>query len=131
MAGLICIYDTMNYYYLHVTYDEKIGKCINILKCDNGTHDFPINEGIPIEGIDRCHLRVNVEYSKLQFFYSRDGVNWKAIGQEFDASILSDEYYENIGQMRFTGAFTGLCCQDLTGKRLHADFDYFEYIEKH
>jgi len=27
----------------------------------------------------------------------------------------------------FTGAFSGLCCQDLSGERLHADFDYFEY----
>ncbi|MFP4188954.1 MAG: hypothetical protein ACLFR5_06065 [Halobacteriales archaeon] len=30
---------------------------------------------------------------------------------------------------RFTGAFVGLCCQDLAGTRKAADFDYFEYCE--
>jgi xylan 1,4-beta-xylosidase len=27
----------------------------------------------------------------------------------------------------FTGAFVGLACQDLSGARLHADFDSFSY----
>jgi xylan 1,4-beta-xylosidase len=29
----------------------------------------------------------------------------------------------------FTGAFLGICCQDLSGRRRHADFDWFEYTE--
>lgn len=48
----------------------------------------------------------------------------------FDASNMSDEYYGSIREERFTGAFVGLCCQDLTGRSLQADFDYVEYIER-
>jgi xylan 1,4-beta-xylosidase len=32
--------------------------------------------------------------------------------------------------LAFTGAFVGMCCQDLLGHRLPADFDYFEYRER-
>ena len=35
MAGLILMYDTDNYLYLHVSYDEDIGKCITLLKAEN------------------------------------------------------------------------------------------------
>lgn len=29
----------------------------------------------------------------------------------------------------FTGAFVGLCCQDLSGQKQHADFGFFTYKE--
>ncbi|HEY8499970.1 MAG TPA: hypothetical protein VIL89_05070, partial [Clostridia bacterium] len=48
----------------------------------------------------------------------------------YDCSNLSDEYYELIGDGRFTGALVGLCCQDTSGSGLHADFDYFIYKEE-
>lgn len=129
MAGLICIYDTMNYYYLHVSHDEVLGKNINILVCDNKTYKYPIGDGITIEGSDTCYLGVSVEYDKLQFSYSLDESTWSCIGPVFDASTLSDEYFWNIQEERFTGAFVGVCCQDLSGRSINADFDYFEYIE--
>ena len=56
----------------------------------------------------------------------------RAPGPVLDGSILSDDYVEDA-EVRyrpcFTGAFVGLCCQDLSGQRLHADFDGFEYRE--
>ncbi|MCT1402961.1 hypothetical protein M4D81_28610 [Paenibacillus sp. p3-SID867] len=39
---------------------------------------------------------------------------------------LSDEYEAKLG---FTGAFIGLCAQDLSGMMKQADFDYFKYID--
>lgn len=44
-----------------------------------------------------------------------------------DPSILrvEDDYH----QLSFTGAFVGLCCQNLTGQRIHADFASFIYRE--
>jgi len=128
-AGLLCMYDTINFFYLHVTFDENRGKCLNILTCDNGSFDYPIGDGICIEGLERVYLKVEVDFSKLQFYFSKDEVQWDEIGPQFDASSMSDEYYWNIMEERFTGAFVGLCCQDLTGQGLHADFDYFEYVE--
>jgi len=56
-------------------------------------------------------------------------VNWKRIGGDFDASNLSDEFDEGGGDAHFTGAFVGLCCQDLSGSNIPADFDYFTYCE--
>jgi len=32
--------------------------------------------------------------------------------------------------MGFTGMFVGVACQDLSGRRKHADFDYFLYEER-
>jgi xylan 1,4-beta-xylosidase len=34
------------------------------------------------------------------------------------------------GTPNFTGAFVGVCCQDLAGTRRSADFDYFMYRER-
>jgi xylan 1,4-beta-xylosidase len=129
-AGLICIYDTMNFYYLHATFNENRGKCLNILVCSNNSFDYPIGDGIGIEGLERVYLKVVVDFSRLQFSFSKDESEWIEIGPVFDASTMSDEYYGSIMEERFTGAFTGICCQDLTGQGLHADFDYFEYVEE-
>jgi sterol desaturase/sphingolipid hydroxylase (fatty acid hydroxylase superfamily) len=52
--------------------------------------------------------------------------SWDAIGKSLDASILSDEFGIEWG---FTGTFIGLACQDLSGQRKIADFDYFDYKE--
>ena len=54
---------------------------------------------------------------------------WHWLPEMFDASILSDEATAP-GLANFTGAFAGMCCQDMSGSGLHADFDYFEYHER-
>ena len=46
-----------------------------------------------------------------------------------DASILSDEAAAP-GTPNFTGAFVGVCCQDLAGTGRPADFDWFDYVER-
>jgi xylan 1,4-beta-xylosidase len=67
-----------------------------------------------------------MDHERLGFRYSPDGDIWSRIGWEMDSSILSDEHATPCG---FTGAFVALCCQDLTGSGLHADFDFLEYRE--
>lgn len=126
-AGLVCIYDTENYYYLRISHDETDGKTLGILTSDNNTIDYPLEQEVVIEGWQRCFLQVRVDYDRLQFEYSQDGADWKPIGPVFDDSKLSDEYCR---EGCFTGAFVGLCCQDMTGARRHADFDFFEYVER-
>jgi len=54
---------------------------------------------------------------------------WQTLPQQFDASILSDEAGPP-GNPNFTGAFVGVCCQDLAGSCLPADFDWFDYEER-
>lgn len=128
MAGLVCYYNTENYHYLTVTHNETLGKCITIVSCNNYKVSYPIESGISADGWSQCYLQANVDYDKLQFRYSSDGETWKDIGPVLDASILSDEACKVW--WGFTGAFVGLCCQDLSGQRKHADFDFFEYHER-
>ncbi len=129
MAGLICLYDTTNFYYCHVTWDEVAGKCIDILTCQSGTYIYPLDAKIAVNDYTRCHLRAEVAYDTLYFSYSKDGKSWARIPKKFDASTLSDEYGDGGFGFHFTGAFVGLCCQDMSGRRKHADFDFFEYRE--
>lgn len=125
MAGLICMYDTDNYFYLHVTHDEELGKCISILTAENKKYEYPI-EFLPINNSKRIYLKVTLDHDKLQFYYSITKEDeYQSIGPIFDASILSDEACD---EGWFTGAMVGICCQDLTGFGTYADFDYFEYI---
>ncbi len=130
MAGLICIYDDRNYYYLHVTHDEELGKCIDIAICLAGQFDFPLENKIALKNNGKVFLQADVDYDKLRFSYSEDGKEWTCFKNVFDASKLSDEFDVDGGHAHFTGAFVGLCCQDLSGTRKNADFDYFEYKER-
>jgi len=127
MAGLVCYYNTQNYHYLYITKEETLGKCLYIKTCNNGNGDFPLENAISVEGWNRCYLKVEVAYDRLRFYYSKDGEAWNRIASTLDAAILSDENCKSW--WGFTGAFVGICCQDMTGQRIHADFDYFEYIE--
>ena len=126
MAGLICLYDTMNYYYLCVTWDEQLGKVLKIMTAQNTKCSEPVGSGIALPNLPYCYLRVQVFRTILQFSYSTDGKEWNLFGPQMDASTLSDEYCQ---KGCFTGAFVGLCCQDLSGCGRPADFDYFDYQE--
>lgn len=127
MAGLTCFYSTENFHYLYISHDEEKGKCLSILSCEKENFGYPLEMDICVEGLKRLYLRAKVDYDKLQFYYSKDETNWEAIGPILDASILSDEHAKGWG---FTGAFVGICCQDLSGECKHADFDWFEYKER-
>jgi xylan 1,4-beta-xylosidase len=125
MAGLTAFYDATTHYYLYVSYDEGKGKHLNLLATDLDELDLPLEKEVNIDGWERIYLKVTFDYETLQFAYSQDGETWKNIGPVYDATKLSDDY----GPESFTGAFIGLCVQDLSGQRKHADFDWFEYIE--
>jgi xylan 1,4-beta-xylosidase len=123
MAGLICWYDTKTHYYLRVTHDETKGKVLGIILTDDGTYDELIDSQISIGDWNLCYLRAEINRESLVFSASPDGVNWQGIGPVLDASKLSDDYGKNT--LHFTGAFIGLCAQDLAGTKAIADFDYF------
>jgi xylan 1,4-beta-xylosidase len=125
MAGLAFIYDTQNYFYLRISYDEKLGRHLGVTACDNNKYN-ELTDEIALKDCKQVYLRGNFDYGKLQFFYSLDGKNFKTIGPVLDATKLSDECCK---QGCFTGAFVAICCQDLAGTMKYADFDYFEYKE--
>jgi xylan 1,4-beta-xylosidase len=125
-AGLICIYDTQNYYYIKVTNYENVGKCITVCTSINNEFEELTSQVFPLTA-KGCFLKAEIEYDKLYLSYSLDGKQWNRINETFDISTLSDE---GCQEGSFTGAFVGICAQDLAGTKLAADFDYFEYQAK-
>jgi xylan 1,4-beta-xylosidase len=111
-----------------VSYDEEAGKSLRILDCDRGSYSEPLDQPHSLDGWERLYLKVTLDYDSLQFYYSPDNLAWQKIGPELAASRLSDEYCASA-KGSFTGTYIGLCAQDLSGRRIAADFDYFEYRE--
>lgn len=122
MAGLILLYDTDNYLYLHISKDEDVGKCLTLLKAENRKYEY-LSEYLPVEENRDLVLRLTIDGSWAQFYAGyRDGV-LQQFGPRVNASFLSDEACR---EGWFTGTMIGLCCQDLTGFGKYADFDWFK-----
>lgn len=127
MAGLVFYYSTRLYHYLYMSLDEEAGPCLYIQTADEGEISYPLGDTfVSLEGANRVYLRARLEFRSLQFAFSLDGEEWQELGGVLDASILSDDYGSDWG---FTGTFVGLACQDLSGRRQSADFQFFEYRE--
>ena len=122
MAGLIALYDVKTQFYLAVTHDEALGRCVKLIMLDKGRYSEPAGAGVAVRGAERVFLKVAMRRHTMRFAWSLGGKEWHEIGPALQATLLSDEYCGG-----FTGAFVGICCQDLNGSRLHADFDWFEY----
>ncbi|MDE7327151.1 MAG: glycoside hydrolase family 43 protein [Lachnospiraceae bacterium] len=148
MAGLIFLYDTENYLYLHISHDEDVGKCITLLKAENKKYEY-LADYIPLEEGRDVVLHLTICKTEAQFFYGyRDELKeadkarkadvdddlrecctgkvpavLKEIGPRVNVSFLSDEA---CNEGWFTGSMIGICCQDLTGFGKYADFDWFE-----
>lgn len=123
MAGLVCYYDNANFYYLHKTLDEAAGECVCAIGCING-RQFAIGTPQSVPAGRLLFLRAQIQSDRLQFYYSTDGRQYAKIGEEQDASTLSDEASR---EGRFTGAMIGVCCQDLWQGKHPADFLSFRY----
>lgn len=130
MAGLVCYYNGSKFHYLYVSRDDGGGKHVRAMsslpdqvQSDVFSAPMPIPAGVPVQ------LRVEVDYERLYFAFRTERDEWQRLPGPLDASILSDEAAAP-GTPNFTGAFVGVCCQDLAGTRHPADFDYFEYRER-
>ena len=131
MAGLVCYYNTYHFHYAHV-YGSDCGKrkFVNVMSCDDLKSGLQ-TEPIEVTGAETVYFKADFNGAKLQFYYAVEPDNWKPLGPEVDGSELSDDYVMDDYYYRpaFTGAFVGMCCQDLSGNRQHADFSYFDYKE--
>lgn len=126
LAGLVAFYNTDAFYYLYVTRGEHAKKCLGLMRCEKGNVSFLIEKEYPLDTFKEIYLKLLIKEDKISFYYSDTGKDWFAAGWEQDASILSDE---NALPCGFTGNFVGMACQDLSGMRKHADFDWFVYQE--
>jgi xylan 1,4-beta-xylosidase len=130
MAGLVCYYNSSKFHYLYVSHDAELGKHIRVMSClPDQVQADAFSGPVAIPGGAPVHLRVEVDFERLWFAWRVEGGEWQRMPGPLDASILSDEAAAP-GTPNFTGAFVGVCCQDLAGTRRPADFDYFIYRER-
>lgn len=126
MAGLILYYDTEDYVYLRITHLEEKGRVLGIIQSVQGKYDELLAADLPLPDSGPIRLKAVVNREHLQFSYAAAGSDWQPVGEEINVLHLSDE---GSTALRFTGTFVGVCVQDLSGTRRHADFDYFVYRE--
>lgn len=126
MAGLILLYDTDNYLYLHISHDEDVGKCITLLKAENKKYEY-LTDYVPLQPGRDVVLALSLQGTKAQFFYGYRGEPLRKAGEGIGAGFLSDEACR---EGWFTGTMIGICCQDLAGFGRHADFDWFTVREE-
>jgi xylan 1,4-beta-xylosidase len=134
MAGLATYYNTRSHAYLHVTaHEETAAPVLRLMVSrdgaisDAGTTPLPSNA--------KLELGVDVDATTMQFRYRLNDGAWQPIGEPIDTYFLSDEFacrFEGdvVRSFGFTGNFIALACQDISGARLPADFDYFRYTPR-
>lgn len=128
MAGMVCYYNTKNWIFAYISHDEKSDRRIlNILVNDNLKFYEPLRLCyIYVPLVDAIYIKVDVCCENLQFYYSFDNRDYRILGPQLDACILSDEHVEGWA---YTGAVVGMTVIDLEGRGCYADFDYFLYRE--
>lgn len=124
-AGLVCYYDTRTHFYLRVTHDEARGRVLGLAFTDDGAYGEIADSVITVNDWPAFHLQAEIDGARLQFSASRDGVAWQPVGPVLDASKLSDDYGAGL---HFTGAFVGLCAQDVGGAGAPADFSHLDMV---
>jgi len=120
MAGLILLYDYDNYIYLHLTHDEELGKVLTLLVDENKKCSYPVGY-LPVPEEQPVRLGMDVRDGDVCCQYAVGDDDWQAL-PVLDGSFLSDEA---CNEGWFSGTMVGLCCQDLTGDRGMAEFDWF------
>ncbi|MFE5258632.1 glycoside hydrolase family 43 protein [Streptomyces coelicoflavus] len=133
MAGIVHYYNSSLWHYLHLTWDERLGRVLRVGLCAHGEYFEPVPAVVvPVGAVD---LRLTVRGAQGNFAWrTGQGSGWQPIGPDLDVTRLSDES-ATVGDPAtghftawgFTGAFAGLCAQDLTGASMPADFAWSEY----
>lgn len=131
LAGITAYYNTRNWYFLHVTADDHGRPVLRRAACDHGTTTVDEAGEVPLTGVTRLRLGLDVDGPELRLRYDT-GTGWRPFGPPLDATVLSDEHAEEadaagVHTMGFTGAFVGLWVWDLAGHTLPADFDDATY----
>ncbi|MFE2021814.1 glycoside hydrolase family 43 protein [Streptomyces sp. NPDC059499] len=136
MAGLVHYYNSTLWHYAHLTWDEQRGRVLRVGVCEHGRYLEP-GMPVPVPDGHAVELRLTVHAEKGDFAWrTSDQGTWQRLGPTLDVTRLSDEsatqgdattgHFTSWG---FTGAFAGLCAQDLTGAGMTADFAWAEYRE--
>ncbi len=132
-AGLTLYYNTDNWIFFSITSDDDKNRIIKICHLDKADiyNEYLDDVKIP-QDLEYVYLKANILGDKISLSYSLDGKVYQNVDKQFYSGQLSDDYVGKTSSAVacFTGAFVGMAVVDLTGQKLHADFDSFSYIEK-
>ena len=123
-AGLVCYYDTKTYASFSLAFDN--GLQLVIEECKKGKR----NRVAMVSDIQNkpIYLKVQVIGYERIFWYSYDNKDWKQAGRIANANYLSDF---GTSQWGFMGTMVGIYSLNRgSGKRLPADFDFFNYYSE-
>jgi xylan 1,4-beta-xylosidase len=132
MAGLVCYYNTAHFHYLHITANDEGHRSLQIISFDNFKQTEAFGDAIQLPDAGFIYLKAALHGTALQFYYATKQDEWIAAGNVLNATVLSDDYVRDGADRyrpAFTGAFVGLCCQDISGNKMPAHFDWFSYRE--
>lgn len=124
MAGLVALYDVASWFYLHVSRDAERGRELRLASMNNGVYGEDLSAVTSLPDAGPVDLACEIVQMEIRFYFRADGATWQPIGRAGDANRLSDEYGDYGA---FTGAFVGMACQDLSGRRREAGFSRFLY----
>ncbi len=127
LAGLIVYYNSSKFHYLFISSGPGLGRYLGIMSCeaDNSLDvTFPVAERVALPDAGPVILRAQADDDELLFSWSLDGDTWEKLAPMLDMGYLADESGRETAPY-FTGTFIGVCCNDLSGRRFPADFDYF------
>jgi xylan 1,4-beta-xylosidase len=127
MAGLVAYYSRNGHYFLKQSSNDLGQSILQVVGNINDNYQ-EYSEEVVVDKEQKCYLRLELDLQWYQFSYSTNGHQWHPIGPKLNSTYLSDEGGPDI--FRFTGPFAALFACDLTGQKLHADFDYFRYSER-
>ncbi|WP_277978660.1 glycoside hydrolase family 43 protein [Sphingomonas phyllosphaerae] len=129
-AGLVCYYNATKFHFLHLTVGdagERMAQVLSVLPFDEGVSTVSTPVAV---GAGPTALRAEVDHERLRFAVrAEDDAEWTWLPETFAADLLSDEA-TLPGLPNFTGTFTGMACQDMSGAGQPADFRYFHYLEE-
>ncbi|MDU5150149.1 glycoside hydrolase family 43 protein [uncultured Anaerococcus sp.] len=131
LAGLSNYYNTTHWSMIALTYDEEVGKCIEVLETNRGNLECYLKNTIQVpDDTKEIYFRTTVDTQFYTYQYSLDGNEWIDTGIKLDAKVLSDDYVNQTYGGFFTGAFVGMVNIDYTGYNNEAKFEYFKYEEE-
>lgn len=116
-AGIVCYYNTDNYYYLRLYKSEAFGGLtVGITSSQNGVKSEILHHGIKLgEMIQNVHLKVVKTNNQLQFSYSLfSGSSWVNVSTPIDVSAVENKHDGTN--------LVGITVQDQNNKSAWANF---------
>ncbi|PYE85376.1 glycoside hydrolase family 43 protein [Pseudoroseicyclus aestuarii] len=127
-AGLVTYYNRHKYHAALISDEPGLGRALYIASCPGDWQNEAMvrqGEAVALEE-GPVSLRVEVEGARQRFLYRQDEGDWRPVGPQLDASVISDEGGRGE-HASFTGAFVGILAFDTSGQAREARVRRFGY----